>query len=89
MSNTRKPSLLTFVDEFFTILLKWRFTLCVMPTIGIAAAIFYFISSGWGRLLLGGPVIILGIVVGLVWQHRANRRLAEEITGQNASQDFR
>ena len=89
MPTLRKASFLTFVDAFLTILLQWRLSLCVILTIGVAVTIFYFISSDGGRLLFGGPVIILGIVIGLVWQYRANRRLAGEITGQNTSSDFR
>jgi hypothetical protein len=85
MGRLHKASFLTFVDAFFTILLEWRGCLCLILTIAFALVIFHFISSDWGRLLLAGPVIILGIGIGLVWQHRANRRLVRRITGHDGS----
>jgi hypothetical protein len=68
MGRLHKPSFLTFVDGFFTILLEWRLCLCVILTIAFPLAIFYFIRSDWGRLLFAGPVIIFGISIGLAWQ---------------------
>ncbi|MBI2947879.1 MAG: hypothetical protein HYY23_09530 [Verrucomicrobia bacterium] len=63
-------SLIEFVEGLIGFFTWWRLWLSVFLSLGPVALIYKFVPNRTVCLWLAIPVVIAGVVVGLVWQHR-------------------
>ncbi|MFT5468244.1 MAG: hypothetical protein ACI8UO_003353 [Verrucomicrobiales bacterium] len=64
--------MLDLILSFFGALSHLRFAACVIVSGGIAFGIYQFVSPADLAMNLGLVIIVIGVALGLWWEHKSN-----------------